>query len=76
MGTSYKLRIGLQEIAAIESNTILWDQEVRGFCARRQFSNVVTYSVIYRTREGSQHWFKIGRHPILTPSVARQDPGL
>lgn len=71
--SSYRLRIGLREIAAMQPNTILWDLEVRGFCARRQFSEAVTYSVIFRNREGRQHWYKLGRHPILTPQIARKE---
>ena len=35
----------------MQPNTILWDQEVRGFVARRQFCDVVTFSVVYRTKE-------------------------
>ena len=73
MGNSYRVRIGIREIQAMEPNTVLWDLEVKGFVARRQFSEVVTYSVIFRTREGSQSWFKLGRHPILTPHLARQE---
>jgi len=45
MGNSYRVRIGLREIQAMEPNTILWDLEVKGFVARRQFSEVVTFSV-------------------------------
>jgi integrase len=66
-------KIGARDVAALEPNSILWDAEVRGLCARRQFSNVVTYSVIFRNREGRQHWYKLGRHPILTPSLARHE---
>ena len=73
MGNSYRVRIGLREITAMEPNTILWDQEVRGFVARRQFSDVVTFSVVYRTREGIQRWQKLERFPILTPHLARQE---
>ena len=73
MGNSYRVRIGLREITAMEPNTILWDQEVRGFVARRQFSDVVTFSVVYRTREGTQRWQKLERFPILTPHLARQE---
>jgi hypothetical protein len=36
MGTSYRVRIGLKEIQAMEPNTILWDLDVKGFVARRQ----------------------------------------
>jgi hypothetical protein len=72
-GYSYRVRIGLREIAAMQPHTVLWDVEVKGFSARRQFSNVVTYSVIFRNREGRQNWYKLGRHPILTPHLARQE---
>jgi hypothetical protein len=65
-------KIRAKTVAAMQPNTILWDKEVRGFNARRQFSNVVTYSVIYRTTDGVQRWHKIGRHPVLTPNLARK----
>jgi integrase len=73
MGHSFKVRIGLREITAMQPHTVLWDVEVKGFSARRQFSDVVTYSVIFRNREGRQNWFKLGRHPILTPHIARTE---
>jgi hypothetical protein len=73
MGTSYRVRIGVREIQAMQPNTILWDQEVRGFVARRQFSDVITFSVVYRTKEGVQRWQKLERFPILTPHLARQE---
>jgi integrase len=73
MGNSYRVRIGLKEIAAMEPNTILWDQEVRGFVARRQHSDIVTFSVVYRTKENVQRWQKLERFPILTPHLARQE---
>jgi integrase len=73
MGHSYRVRIGLREITAMEPNTILWDQEVRGFVARRQHSDIVTFSVVYRTKENVQRWQKLERFPILTPSLARQE---
>ena len=73
MGTSYRVRIGLREIQSMQPNTILWDQEVRGFVARRQFSDIVTFSVVYRTRENVQRWQKLARFPILTPHLARQE---
>jgi hypothetical protein len=73
MGNSYRVRIGLREIAAMQPNTILWDQEVRGFVARRQFSDIVTFSVVYRTKENVQRWQKLERFPIFTPQIARQE---
>jgi integrase len=73
MGNSYRVKIGLKEIAAMLPNTILWDLEVKGFVARRQFSDVITFSFVYRTREGVQRWQRLERFPILTPHLARQE---
>jgi hypothetical protein len=61
MGNSYRVRIGLREIQAMQPNTILWDLEVRGFVARRQFSDIITFSVVYRTKENVQRWQKLAR---------------
>jgi Arm DNA-binding domain/Phage integrase, N-terminal SAM-like domain len=70
---SRKAKIGLREIAAMPPGPFLmWDTELRGFNVRRQFSDAITYSVIYRSRDGRQHWLKIGRHGIWTPSLARE----
>ena len=66
-------KIGLRDIAAMQPNSILWDSAVRGFNARRQFSDVVTFSVFYRAADGTQRWHKIGRHGIFKPDVARQE---
>jgi integrase len=68
-----KAKIGLRQIEALEPNSLIWDTVIPGFNVRRQFSEVITYSVIYRNRDGSQKWFKLGRHPILTPHLARQE---
>jgi integrase len=69
-----KAKIGLQVIAAMPPGQFLiWDAEVRGFCCRRQFSETITYSVVFRTQTGLQRWMKIGRHPILTPTIARTE---
>jgi integrase len=66
-------KITTKAIRLIQPMSILWDAEVRGFNARRQFSDIVTYSVIYRTNDGRQRWHKLGRHPILTPDLARRE---
>jgi Arm DNA-binding domain len=66
-------KIGIRDVAALQPHTILWDSIVRGFHARRQYGDAITFGVFYRNREGRQHWFKLGRHPILTPSLARQE---
>jgi hypothetical protein len=41
--------------------------------ARRQRSDVVTFSVVYRTPQGTQRWQKLARFPVLTPHLARQE---
>jgi integrase len=73
MANSQRAKIGIKTIDSLEPNSLVWDTEVRGFVARRQFSEVITYSVIFRNRENRQHWYKLGRHPILTPHLARQE---
>jgi integrase len=73
VSNSYRVRIGNKEIAAMQPNTILWDKEVRGFVARRQHSEIITFSVVYRTKENVQRWQKLERFPILTPHLARQE---
>jgi integrase len=50
----------------------MWDTEIHGFNVRRQFSSAITYSVIYRAQDGRQHWLKIGRHGVWTPTLARE----
>jgi hypothetical protein len=70
---SIKGNIGLREIAAMPPGPFLmWDTELRGLNVRRQFSSAITYSVIYRAQDGRQHWLKIGRHGIWTPTLARE----
>jgi integrase len=73
MVTSYRVRIGLREISAMQPHTVLWDLDTRGFCARRQFSTAITYSVYFRTRDGQQRFYKIGRHGPFTPTQARDE---
>jgi integrase len=70
---SVKGKIGLKLIAAQPTGPFLiWDTELRGFNVRRQFSDAITYSVIYRAQDGRQHWLKIGRHGVWTPMQARE----
>ena len=68
-----RAKIGMRDIAAMPPNSILWDSAVRGFSARRQFSDVVTFNVFYRTQDGTQRWHKIGRYGIFSPDLARQE---
>ena len=66
------IKIGLRDVAALQPNKILWDTAIRGFCARRQHSEIVTYSVYYRVH-GIQRLHKIGRHGVFTPDQARRE---
>jgi integrase len=68
-----KSKIGVKLIEEMPQNSIIWDTTIAGFNARRQRGDAVTYSVIFRNREGTQKWFKLGKHPILTPFLARQE---
>ena len=67
-------RIGIREIDALTEYSIIWDSTLPGFGARRQKGDAVTYVLKYRTHEGRQRWFTIGRHGApWTPTTARQE---
>jgi hypothetical protein len=66
-------RIGLREVRALAPGEIIWDAAVRGFGARRQKGPAVGYFLFYRTAEGRQRWYTIGRHGApWTPDMARE----
>ena len=67
-----RAKISLRAIRAMPPNSIIWDTEIRGLNARRQFSEVVTYSITYRTLDGVHRWQRIGRHGVWTPDLARK----
>src|SRR3974390_3104808 len=53
---------------------MIWDSSVTGFGARRQSSTAVSYVLFYRTSEGRQRWYTIGRHGApWTPETAREE---
>jgi integrase len=67
-------RIGLREIRALAGSETVWDATVPGFGARRQKSKVVAYVLKFRTAEGRQRWYTIGRHGApWTPDTAREE---
>jgi site-specific recombinase XerD len=72
-GQKVKAKLGHRVVSVMQPNSVVWDTEVRGFCARRQFSDVVTYSVVFRTNDNIQRWYKLGRTPIFTPDLARKE---
>ena len=46
---------------------------MRGFNARGQNSEAITFSVFYRTQDQLQRWHKIGRFGVWTPDQARRE---
>lgn len=67
-------RIGLREVRALGLGAEVWDSVVSGFGARRQVGTAVSYILMYRTREGRQRRFTIGRHGApWTPDTAREE---
>jgi hypothetical protein len=67
-------RIGLRQVRALGPGETIWDASLSGFGARRQKSNSVSYILFYRTKEGRQRWFTIGKHGApWTPEAAREE---
>jgi len=65
-------RIGLRQVRALKHDEIVWDSSVSGFGARRQKGEAISYVLFYRTAEGRQRWFTIGKHGApWTPESAR-----
>ena len=68
-----KTKIGIKVIEAMQPHSIIWDTLVPGFNVRRQNSAVVTFSIVYRTLEGTQRWQRLGRYGVWTPDQARKE---
>src|SRR5271154_4686793 len=69
-----KQRLGLRQVRALRPGGIIWDPSLSGFGIRRQRSEAVAYVLFYRTKEGRQRWFTIGRHGApWTPETAREE---
>jgi integrase len=69
-----KQRIGLRQIRALKPSETIWDVALPSFGARRQLGNTVSYVLFYRTKDGRQRWFTIGRHGApWTPDSARDE---
>jgi integrase len=67
-------RIGVRQVRALEPGQVNWDAAVPGFGIRRQKSEAVAYVLLYRTRDGRQRWYTIGRHGApWTPEMARTE---
>jgi integrase len=69
-----RCRIGLRQVRSLGPDETIWDASLTGFGARRQRSNAVSYVLFYRTNEGRQRWFTIGKHGSpWTPETARNE---
>ena len=67
-------RIGLRDLRSVQPGQKIWDGAVSGFGARRQDGQVISYIVVYRTREGRQRTYTIGKHGSpWSPDTARQE---
>jgi integrase len=67
-------RIGLRQVRSLKPGETVWDASLTGFGARRQRSDAVSYVLFYRTKEGRQRWFTIGKHGTpWTPETAREE---
>jgi len=67
-------RIGLRQVRSLRPGQTLWDSSLPGFGARRQNGSAVAYILKYRTAEGRQRWFTIGRHGApWSPEMARAE---
>jgi integrase len=74
MDMAHRKRIGLREVRALGPGAEIWDAAVPGFGARRQKGAAVSYVLMFRTREGRQRRFTIGRHGApWTPDSARDE---
>jgi integrase len=64
----------LRQVRALKPGSTIWDPSLPGFGARRQRSDAVSYVLFYRTSEGRQRWFTLGRHGApWTPETAREE---
>jgi integrase len=67
-------RLVLRTVRALAPASIAWDGAIPGFGARRRSGDAVTYILKFRTAEGRQRWFTIGRHGApWTPDTARAE---
>ena len=55
-----------------EGYDLYWDDEVPGLGLRVLSSGTMTYILNYRTKDGKQRRYSIGRHGVLAPVTARK----
>jgi integrase len=71
---SKRKKITNRDIEALAAGDLIRDSAVPGFGARRQKSKAVAYVLLYRTQEGRQRFYTIGRHGApWKPDTARNE---
>src|SRR3954454_12809275 len=69
-----KAKISLRDIRVLQPGQTIWDGSVSGLAARRQTGSVVSYYLMYRTADGRQRTYTIGKHGSpWSPDTARQE---
>jgi hypothetical protein len=67
-----RVKITKREVDSLVLGSIIADEEVRGFVARKLLSGAVTYGFRYRDKKsGRQRWIGLGLHGSITPDQAR-----
>jgi integrase len=67
-----RVKITKRGVDSLAPGSILADEEVRGFVARKLPSGAVTYGFRYRDKKsGRQRWIGLGLHGSITPDQAR-----
>ncbi len=67
-----QVKITKRQIDALAPGSIIADEEVKGFVARRLRTGAVSYGFRYRDKKtGKQRWIGLGLHGSITPDQAR-----
>jgi integrase len=65
-------KITAKTVAKMKPRDAISDTEIRGFSARCWDTGAITYSLRYRTRNGTRKRYLIGTHGNVTPEEARK----
>jgi integrase len=66
-------KIGHRSLEGLRPGTILWDGQIKGFGARAS-AGAISFVLMYRTREGRQRFYTIGRYlSPWSPERAREE---
>jgi len=67
------VKITKRSVEALRPRSIISDEEIKGFVARRAGKGAVTYGFRYRPKDGpaKQRWLTLGRHGNITVEQAR-----